>query len=159
MKRSGKFYRKNEAEVMQMLGMKPTKGSGCAWVEKEDGQNEDLICQLKSTDAASIKVNKLDIDKLMYNAAVAHKLPIFAIQFLQSQEVFLLVRPQDLQDVAKFLDTGKVKSSDVFTDIDCSDCETAIQTIGKKIKSSERSRRSFMEENENKFKKRRKSAL
>jgi hypothetical protein len=28
MKRSGKFYRKNEAEVMRDLGLKPTKNSG-----------------------------------------------------------------------------------------------------------------------------------
>ena len=27
MKRSGKFYRKNEAEVMRALGLKPTKNS------------------------------------------------------------------------------------------------------------------------------------
>ena len=43
-KRSTKFYRKNEAEVMKSLGMKPTKNSGSEWVEKEDGQNEQLIC-------------------------------------------------------------------------------------------------------------------
>ena len=27
-KRSGKFYRRNEAEVMESLGLKPTKNSG-----------------------------------------------------------------------------------------------------------------------------------
>ena len=32
MKRSGKFYRKNEAEVMKALGLKPTKNSGSGWV-------------------------------------------------------------------------------------------------------------------------------
>lgn len=52
MKRSGKFYRKNEAEVMESLGLKPTKNSGSGWVEKEDGQSDEIICQLKSTDAA-----------------------------------------------------------------------------------------------------------
>ena len=36
MKRSGKFYRKNEAEVMKALGLKPTKnsGSGGVWCWK-----------------------------------------------------------------------------------------------------------------------------
>ena len=61
MKRSGKFYRKNEKEVMESLGLKPTYNSGSGWVEKEDGQNEDVICQLKSTDAQSIKINQKDI--------------------------------------------------------------------------------------------------
>ena len=28
MKRSGKFYRRNEAEVMESLGLKPTKKGG-----------------------------------------------------------------------------------------------------------------------------------
>ena len=50
-KRSFKFYRQNEAEVMKSLGLKPTKNSGSGWIEKEDGQNDYIICQLKSTDA------------------------------------------------------------------------------------------------------------
>ena len=36
-KRTGKFYRKNEAEVMKSLGLIPTKNSGSGWIEKEDG--------------------------------------------------------------------------------------------------------------------------
>lgn len=32
MKRSGRFYRKNEAEVMYQLGLVPTKNSGSGWV-------------------------------------------------------------------------------------------------------------------------------
>ena len=59
--RSFKFYRKNEEEVMGALGLKPTKNSGSGWIEKEDGQNDYLICQLKSTDAQSIKVNQKDM--------------------------------------------------------------------------------------------------
>ena len=55
--RSGKFYRKNEREVMKNLGLKPTKNSGSGWIEKEDGENETIIAQLKSTDSESIKVN------------------------------------------------------------------------------------------------------
>ena len=106
MKRSGKFYRKNEAEVMKALGLKPTKNSGSGWVEKEDGQSEDVICQLKSTDAQSIKVNKKDLDVLSYNAAVAHKLPVFAIQFLQSNEVYLLIKPEMLCEAAKYIEPG-----------------------------------------------------
>ena len=32
MLRSGKFYRRNEAEVMKSLGLKPTKNSGSGWI-------------------------------------------------------------------------------------------------------------------------------
>ena len=63
MKRSGKFYRKNEAEVMKALGLVPTKNSGSGWIEKEDGQNENVICQLKSTDAQSIRIVQKDIHR------------------------------------------------------------------------------------------------
>ena len=90
---------------MKMLGLEPTKNSGSGWIEKEDGQSEHIICQLKSTDANSIKVNKRDMDVLEHNAAVTHKLPVFAIQFLQSNEVYLLARPDILCDIAKYIET------------------------------------------------------
>lgn len=108
MKRSTKFYRKNEAEVMRSLGMKETKNSGSGWVEKEDGQNDYLICQLKSTDAQSIKVNQSDIRILEKNATVAHKIPIFAIQFLNTGEVWLMSKPEDLPLVSEYITTGTV---------------------------------------------------
>lgn len=31
-KRTGKFYRENEKEVMLSLGLKPTKNSGSGWI-------------------------------------------------------------------------------------------------------------------------------
>ena len=46
MKRSGKFYRKNEKEIMRSLGLKPVAGSGCGWLDKEDGQN-DYHCSIE----------------------------------------------------------------------------------------------------------------
>ena len=79
MKRSGKFYRKNESDVMKELGLEPTPNSGSGWIIKEDGQNDYLICQLKSTDAQSIKINQKDIRTLEKNAVTAHKIPIFCI--------------------------------------------------------------------------------
>lgn len=96
MRRSGKFYRKNEAEVMKSLGLKPTRNSGSGWVEKEDGQSEHVICQLKSTDAKSIRINQHDLHILEYNASVSHKTPVFAVQFIQGNEIWLMVKPEDL---------------------------------------------------------------
>lgn len=96
-KRTTKFYRKNEAEVMEQLGFRPTKNSGAGWIEKEDGQNEQCICQLKSTDKQSISVKQNDLHILEQNAAISHKLPVFAIQFLNTNEVWVMIKPEDLK--------------------------------------------------------------
>lgn len=166
-KRSGKFYRKNEAEVMRSLGLEPTPNSGSGWIVKEDGQSEDVICQLKSTDAMSIKINLKDIVTLEYNALVAHKLPVFAIQFLCNNQTYLLVKPEDLQDVSGLIVGNKPDNSRYET--------LGIENTGlggpsngvkekpkgnrKIIKSSKSSRESFNREHEKKFQKKSKSAL
>ena len=158
MKRSGKFYRKHEADVMRSLGLEPTKNSGSGWVEKEDGQSDEVICQLKSTDASSIRINKKDLDVLSYNAAVAHKLPVFAIQFLQSNEVYLLIKPELLCEAAKYIKTGEYESANEFVGIDLSEHEQMITTPKRVIKSSSNAREKFNQENERKFKKEKRSA-
>lgn len=166
-KRSGKFYRKNEAEVMRSLGLEPTPNSGSGWIVKEDGQSEDVICQLKSTDAMSMKINLKDIETLEYNALVAHKLPVFAIQFLCNNQTYLLVKPEDLQDVSGLIVGNKPDNSRYET--------LGIENTGlggpsngvkekpkgnrKIIKSSKSSRESFNREHEKKFQKKSKSAL
>lgn len=106
-RRLGSFYSKNESDIMKRLGLKPTVGSGAGWIEKEDGQNEYLIAQLKSTDAQSIGIKLFDIHKLEYNAMVTHKVPVFVIQFLETDEVFVMSRPSDLLSVAKYLECGE----------------------------------------------------
>ena len=159
MKRSGKFYRKNEAKVMKSLGLKPTKNSGSGWIEKEDGISENVICQLKSTDKESIRLHKKDFDVLNYNASVCHKIPVFAIQFLQSNEVYLLVKPSMLQDVSKYIETGKYESQNEFIGVDLSEYEETKAKTVRKIKSSSNARMRFNEENEKKFKKERRSAV
>lgn len=143
---------------MKSLGLKPTKNSGSGWVEKEDGMSDAVICQLKSTDKESIKLNKRDIDVLNYNAGVCHKMPVFAIQFLQSNEVYLLVKPDMLTDIAKYIETGTYTSQNDFLDLDVSDVEETTIKTKRKIKSSSSARIRFNEENEKKFKKERRSA-
>ena len=117
-----------------------------------------MICQLKSTDANSIKVNKKDLDVLSYNAAVAHKLPVFAIQFLQSNEVYLIVKPEMLCEAAKYIETGEYISANEFVGIDLSEHETMTPTRKRVIKSSSNAREQFNKENEKKFKKEKRSA-
>lgn len=143
---------------MKSLGLKPTKNSGSGWIEKEDGISDAVICQLKSTDKESIKLNKRDIDVLNYNAGVCHKMPVFAIQFLQSNEVYLLVKPDMLTDIAKYIETGTYTSQNDFLDLDVSDVEETTVKTKRKIKSSSSARIRFNEENEKKFKKGRRSA-
>lgn len=171
-KRSGKFYRKNEREVMKSLGFEPTPNSGSGWIVKEDGQNEDAICQLKSTDAKSIRIDQKDIEILEYNALVSHKIPVFAIQFLNTNEVFLLVRPEHLKDVVRVVKSEKPRD----TQLDFLGLETQVSEVQggiskddskpkgycKKtkpvIKSSADSRRDFMRANDSKYQKKSKSA-
>ena len=156
MKRSGKWYRTNEAEVMRSLGLEPTPNSGSGWIVKEDGQSDKVICQLKSTDAQSIKVSNEDIQTLEYNATVSHKIPVFAIQFIATSEVYLLVKPEVLQDLAKYIKTGEYNSS--LFEIEQNKFEDMPLANTNQIKSSLKSRKYFEKENENKFKKQKRSA-
>lgn len=101
-KRSTKFYRKNEAEVMKRLGMKPTKNSGAGWVEKCDGQNEQFICELKSTDKDSFSLKQQMLNTLEYHASIAHKTPIFALQFLNRDEIWVAITEDEFKQYMKF---------------------------------------------------------
>lgn len=106
-KRTGKFYRKNEADVIKQLGLIPTKGSGSGFLEKEDGYNDKIICQLKSTDAESITIKQHDLHTLVYNGNVSHKTPVFAIQYLNTGEVWIMAKPEDLSLVCRGLGERK----------------------------------------------------
>lgn len=107
-KRSTKFYRKNEAEVMKRLGFRPTPNSGAGWIAKEDGDNEQAICQLKSTDKQSISIKQNDLHILEKHALEAHKLPVFALQFLNLDEVWIMVKPEHIE-----LLQGLVRGEDI----------------------------------------------
>lgn len=146
MKRTGKFYRKNEREVMESLGLEPTPNSGSGWIIKEDGQSEDIICQLKSTDAQSIKVNQKDLRILEKNAIISHKLPVFAIQFLNTNEVWLMCKPEDICDVSEYLNTGNIKRETIIEVEDVSSVKS-----NKVIKSSGNAREQFHEELNKKY--------
>jgi hypothetical protein len=149
-KRSGKFYRQNEAEVMKKLGFKPTKNSGSGWIEKEDGQNDFLIAQLKSTDAMSIRIQQKDISTLEENAAIAHKIPCFVIQFLNNGDVFVMARPEDFPQVAQYMDTGVCqKPSDEFAlPLNINTPTKTNDPTDHSVKSSAKAREKFHKEQE-----------
>lgn len=157
-KRTFKFYRKNEAEIMIALGMQPTLNSGSGWVEKEDGQSEHLICQLKSTDAQSITLKLFDMHRLQYNAEVSNKIPVFALQFLGTDETFLLMKPEQLLEVAEYISVGKRETVSEFMGVDLSNHEEVNVKINKVVKSSLSAREEFNKENEKKFNKGKRSA-
>lgn len=160
MRRSGRFYRNNEEEVMRSLGLQPTKGSGSGWIEKEDGQSENVICQLKSTDASSIRFKLEDWQTLEYNAGVSKKLPVFALQFLQTGDVFLLVRPDDLKAAARFLETGEYEAPEVVCEVSERKAQRSSGGFSEElqVKSAEAARVAYMEEQSAKWR-REKSAL
>lgn len=139
---------------MRRLGLEPTKNSGSGWIEKEDGQSEDVICQLKSTDAASIKVSKQDLDTLQYNASVSHKLPVFVLQFISSGELYLVLKPEVLEEVAKYLQTGEYQPDDLFG-LDLTGHEETAVVTKRTVKSSSSAREAFKQEQAAKYKKRR----
>ena len=96
-KRSTKWYRKNEAEVMHRLGLKPTRNSGAGWKEKCDGEKEHYICELKSTDNESFSIKQSVLHVLEHHALEAHKIPLFAFQFINRDEVWVAIKEEDIQ--------------------------------------------------------------
>jgi hypothetical protein len=157
-KRSTKFYRRNEAEVMESLGLTPTKNSGAGWVEKSDGQSEHIICELKSTDAASYRITLDDLHTLEYNASVCHKIPVFVVQFLGTKEVYLLVKPEVLSEAEKYLETGEYITANEFVGVDLAEHEVLKPKKVEGIKSSSKAREQFNRETEQKFRKEKRSA-
>lgn len=160
MRRSGRDWFKNEKEVMELLGLKQVPGSGSSWVAREDGENENVLCQLKSTDAQSIRVQLQDIHELQIHALTSHKLPVFAIQFRQTNEVFLLISPLELHEAAQYLADPRVFKQLVLKPaMDAAVRETEDWDPPKVIKSSSKSREKFQREREKNYKKKGRSAL
>lgn len=147
--RSAKWYFSNEEEVMRELGLKPTPGSGSQWTHKEDGENDYVLAQLKSTDKQSYSLKQLDLDKLEYNAMVAHKLPMFVIQFLNKDARYALLRIEDIPKIAEYIRTGEVQkpTESLFVDLN-DDYEETKPKVKRKIKSSASAREQFYKEKE-----------
>lgn len=152
MKRSGKFYSKNEKETLSKLGLRPIPFSGAGWVEKEDGENEFSLVQLKSTEASSYRVDMLDIKKLEYHASVSNKVPIFLIQFLKHDKIYALVNLEDLDELHEiFNNKNKViqkKGSDSYEEV---------SVVKKMVSSSSKARKQFFEEKEKQYAKRKRN--
>ena len=147
MRRSGKFYSRNEKETLSKLGLKPAPMSGAGWIVKEDGENEVAMVQLKSTDSSSYRLDMLDMKKLEYHADVSNKVPIFLVQFLKQDKIYAIIDVDNIQDLFKALKTNEAPKRIVLKN----DEEVEERT---KIKSSSKARNQFFKERSEKFGKR-----
>lgn len=149
-KRNVKYWFKNEKELMCSLGLKGTPGSGNGII-KEDGQNEYIIAQLKSTDKSQITIKLVDVNSLFFNASVTNKLPIFINQFINGP-ILVSMKLEDIPMVAKYLKTGSVESRDNNIIIECENDDR-----GDQIKCGNRQKvmNQLKKEREKKYKNRR----
>jgi len=97
-----KKWSRREDEVMSELGLKPTKQSGAGWLEKEDGEGEEIIVQLKSTEGKGIAVRREDVKALFYHAAISHKTPVFVIDIMPSYQL-VAFRPENYKEIYEWL--------------------------------------------------------
>lgn len=146
MKRLGKFYYKNERETLEALGFKQVPGSGNGWIAKEDGESDNTLVQLKSTENASYTVFLLDLKKLEVHAETEHKFPLFLIQFLKQDKIYALVSIENLEDLNDMIKTGKVKERVVSV-------QESTTVKRKKISSSSSAIKSYRKEQESKWQK------
>lgn len=118
--------------------------SGAGWIDKEDGQNDKVLVQLKSTDSSSYKINMLDIKKLEYHAQVSHKVPIFLVQFLQQDKIYAII---DVNNINELFDAFNIKEAKINKNIDIVEAEV----IDRKVKSSKKDREKFNKERSEKY--------
>lgn len=156
-KRSTKFYRKNEEEVMKRLGFKPTKNSGAGWIEKCDGQNEQFICELKSTDKDSFSLKQQILSTLEYHACIAHKTPVFALQFLNKDEIWLAIPEEEFKAYMEFKSKEKTQETEfnLEEDIDKGEQKEYNTNVGDKenINNSYYARLSYKKQKQKEFEK------
>ncbi len=151
-KRSGKFYSKNEKQTLKALGLTPAPASGAGWVVKEDGENETLMVQLKSTDALSYRISRLDMKKLEYHAEVSNKVPVFLVQFLKENRLYAIVDVNSINDL--FYGLKGIKPNEPIVKANKSNSIKNTYINKPMIKTNKSSRDKFFLEQEKRFKKR-----
>lgn len=166
-KRSGKFYSQNEKRTLKALGLTPAPASGAGWVVKEDGENETLMVQLKSTDSLSYRLSRLDMKKLEFHADVSHKVPVFLVQFLKDDRLYAIIDVKNIDDLfyglrgikptTTSVDIASIREEIEEIDIASTTTKERKEKINKKekrerdkplIKTSKTSRDSFFREQE-----------
>ena len=96
-KRLSKYYFDLEKKILKSLGLKCCKGSGNTWLEKEDGYNNKVLVQLKTTESKNIIITYNDWLKLQYHAKMCGKIPIFINYLIDKDELFITFNFSDKQ--------------------------------------------------------------
>ena len=146
MKRTGKFYYRNEKETLEALGFTQIPGSGNGFAAKEDGENELALVQLKSTDSSSYKLDLLDLKKLEFHAEVDHKIPLFIVQFLKFDKIYAVIEVSNICDLKDVIETGSKKESVVKVNEE-------VDVRKRNVKSSSRAINSYRKELESRWQK------
>lgn len=71
------FWLRHEKRLMRELGFNPQPASGAGWIQKEDGESEHFVAQLKATCGKTMSMGEQAVKDLIYHANVAHKVPVF----------------------------------------------------------------------------------
>ena len=129
---------------MKRLGLQPTINSGSGWIQKEDGENELAMVQLKSTDNTRYTLDMLDMKKLEYHAEVSNKIPIFVVQFLKEDRLYAIVPIDNLIDLKDCIESGKIEEKVTIS-------KTEAVTSRRLIKSNSKARDQFFKEREEKY--------
>ena len=148
-----KFWFRNEKNVMKRLGLNSVPGSGSDWINKEDGENDTVMVQLKSTEADSYRVNYLDIEKLEYHAAVSHKIPVMFVEFMD-RGTYAVLKVENIIDFAQTLAGSKQKSShDAVSPFVFVEAVNPSKPSRQLVSNSKRDRNKFYEEREKQWNK------
>lgn len=118
---------------MKRLGLNSVPGSGSDWINKEDGESDTVMVQLKSTEADSYRVNYLDIEKLEYHAQVAHKIPVFLVEFL-GRGTYMMLNVDDLEDLKNVCFGGSPYNSENASSKNIMPADIDIQEPPKHLK-------------------------
>ena len=93
------FWAKHEKEVMRQLHLNPQPASGASWLKPEDGENNAIVAQLKSTKGGAITIRRTVIVDLINHALISHKVPVLVLDFVDSF-LFVAFRIQDLEELS-----------------------------------------------------------
>jgi len=106
---------------MESIGLQSCTGSGNGFKEKEDGFNNEVIAQLKSTDKPCYNLHQEDLEKLKYHASIDHKKPMFLIEFLQWSELWMCCLRENIVEIVVSMFRAEVLAELKRTEEFCDD--------------------------------------
>lgn len=115
-KLTGKEYRKREKTLMKEIGANPQPFSGANWLKKEDGENESILVQLKSTQANSISLKMIDLQQLFDHAQGVGKIPVFMLDFVEYDTQLICLRVKDINKLEQVMRGDSLDEEEITLD-------------------------------------------